>query len=121
MPARMKPSPDSSVWSCVQPWTSVVGLREVHPAEQLRQEGALDAGLCDERGDHRLAHAALHGQRGLGGCLVQFGNLIGRFARLEEQFEPVWLVSSSNSPVIFFQSALPCACKPAGVRMFLLN
>ncbi|WP_157575995.1 hypothetical protein [Mycobacterium sp. GA-2829] len=33
----------------------VIGVREVHPAEQLSQETALDAGLGDERGDDRRA------------------------------------------------------------------
>jgi hypothetical protein len=70
----------------------VIGVREVHSAQQLGKQATLNACLGDERGDHRLAHAAPYGQRGLRGCFVQFGNLIGRFARLEQQFEPVWLV-----------------------------
>ncbi|OBI88645.1 hypothetical protein [Mycobacterium asiaticum] len=59
--------------------------------EQLRQEAPLDAGLRDERGDHRLAHAALNGQRGFGCCLVQFSDLVGGSSRLKQQFAAVWV------------------------------
>jgi hypothetical protein len=69
----------------------ICGSFKVESGEQLGEQRTLYACLCDERGDDLLAHAALHGQRGLVGCLVQLGDHIGHPARLREDLELVRL------------------------------